>query len=813
MRADGLETAVRVATILDSIDVGSIALPEFQRGYVWNREQVRSFMLSLYRKYPVGSLLVWITPTESAKARGPGELAPGVVKLLLDGQQRCTTLYGIIRGQPPKFFDGATQAFTGLYFHLEDEVVEFYAPAKMQADPRWIDISALFKTGLAAALQRILADPQLQANAQRYINRLNAITTIADVDLHIEEVVGTDKTLDVVVDIFNRVNSGGTKLSKGDLALARLGAMWPQVREEMKKKLRKYEQAGFYFRLEWLLRAVNAVLTGQAFFTALEHISAEDFKAALQKTERHLDYLLNLIAGRLGLDHDRVLSSRYSLPLLARYLEVRGGRLTDHRERDKLLYWYIHTLLWGRYSGSTETILGQDLNLVADAAGALDRLIAQLRQVRGDLRVQPGDFLGASRGARFYPLLYMLTRVWQAKDWKTGTPLHGHMLGTMSRLELHHIFPGSQLKKKGFKVAERNALANFTFLTKETNLEVTNRLPTEYLPAYAERNPAVIESHWIPMDPKLWQIDRYPEFLAARRELVAKAANEFLDSLLGGALPARAEDRAAVISPDGSPVRNAAREQEDRVIEKCRAWLQARGLPTGDRNYELLDADTGEALATIDLAWPEGLQEGLSQPVALLLDEPDDIHETVATEGYRCFTEVESFQDYVHRRVLASEEDEDEEDDAPATPESWSGRVADEALKAIDAVLLMVNTITTTRFGVRYELSYRKYFIGLTDGSNSRNFVSFRPRRRFLRIGARVGATDVGGLIARLDAAGAKADVRDGRLRVNVAFGEVERLRPLLAEIVTAAAVNEHSMSAGVKAAITRKSRQRSSGE
>lgn len=807
------EVAVRVATILDSIDAGSIALPEFQRGYVWNREQVRSLMLSLYRKYPVGSLLVWITPAESAMARGPGDLTPGVVKLLLDGQQRCTSLYGIIRGHPPKFFDGTAQTFTGLYFHLDDEVFEFYMPAKMQADPRWTDVSALFKTGLASAVQRILADPRMNAEAQRYINRLNAITTIADVDLHIAEVVGTDKTLDVVVDIFNRVNSGGTKLSKGDLALARLGAIWPQVREEMKARLTKYEQAGFYFRLEWLLRAVNAVLTGQAFFTALEHVSSDEFKAALQKTERRIDSILNLIAGRLGLDHDRVLGSRYSFPLLARYLELRGGQLADHRERDRLLYWYIHTLLWGRYSGSTETVLAQDLNLVAGPDGALDRLIAQLRQVRGDLRVQPGDFLGASRGARFYPLLYMLTRVWQAKDWKTGTPLHSHMLGTMSRLELHHIFPKSQLKKKGFKVTDRNALANFTFLTKETNLEVNNRLPAEYLPEYAERNPGVIESHWIPMDPELWEIDRYPDFLAARRELLATAANEFLESLLGGALPARAEDRAAVISPDGTPVRNAALEQEDRVIEECRGWLRARGLPTGERNYELVDSDAGEALATIDLAWPEGLQEGLSEPVALLLDEPDDIHETVAAEGYRCFTDVESFQDYVQRRVLASEEDEDEEDDAPATRESWSRRAADEALKAVDGILSIVNVITTSRFGVQYELNYRKYFIGLTDGSRSRNFVFFRPRRRFLRIGARIGTSDITDWIGRLDAAGAKADVRDGRLRFNVVFGDLERLRPLLEEIVTVAAVSEHTMSAAVKAAITRKSRDVRGGE
>lgn len=91
---------MRLATILDQIDLGSMALPEFQRGYVWNRDQVRGLMHSLYMRHPVGSLLVWVTKTESASARGDGHLSPGFVKLLLDGQQRITSLYGIVRGKP-----------------------------------------------------------------------------------------------------------------------------------------------------------------------------------------------------------------------------------------------------------------------------------------------------------------------------------------------------------------------------------------------------------------------------------------------------------------------------------------------------------------------------------------------------------------------------------------------------------------------------------------------------------------------------------------------------------------------------------------
>lgn len=88
---------MKISTILDQIDLGSMALPEFQRGYVWNRDQVRKLMFSLYRKHPVGSLLVWMTKTENANARGDGNLTAGSVKLILDGQQRITSLYSTLR--------------------------------------------------------------------------------------------------------------------------------------------------------------------------------------------------------------------------------------------------------------------------------------------------------------------------------------------------------------------------------------------------------------------------------------------------------------------------------------------------------------------------------------------------------------------------------------------------------------------------------------------------------------------------------------------------------------------------------------------
>jgi hypothetical protein len=220
---------------------------------------VRGLFDSLYRRHPVGGLVVWATESKTAAHRGDGPLAAGVVKLLLDGQQRMTSLYGVVRGHPPKFFDGNVQAFTGLRFHLDTESFAFYQPVKMKDNPLWIDVTALMQkgnAGLGGSVSRLTADPLLAPKVGDYVGRLSKLLGIVEIDLHIEEVTGTEKTLDIVVDIFNRVNSGGTKLSRGDLALAKICADWPAARDTMKAKIKEWAAAGYHFNLDWLLRSL-----------------------------------------------------------------------------------------------------------------------------------------------------------------------------------------------------------------------------------------------------------------------------------------------------------------------------------------------------------------------------------------------------------------------------------------------------------------------------------------------------------------------------------------------------------------------------
>ena len=389
-------------------------------------------------------------------------------------------------------------------------------------------------------------------------------------------------------------------------------------------------------------------------------MTSEDFQAGLHRAEHHIDYFLNLISSRLGLDHDRVLGSPYSFPLLARYLDQRGGQLNDPATQDRLLYWYVHTMLWGRYAGSTESILNQDLAAIEEDEGALDRLVGHLRRQRGDLSLHPNDFMGWSRGARFYPLLYMLTRVFGSQDWDSGVELRKNLLGKLAGLQLHHIFPKARLYDAGFLKPDVNALANFTFLTQETNLRISDADPTIYLAEIAARDPSLLESHWIPMDPALWQIERYLDFLAERRSLLAEGGNQFLERLYRSEIPAAPDavlSDAQVILGQTPIAGSIDSDDELQELIDLNSWIGGLGLPLGTVEYELVDEATGRPLAVLDLAWPEGLQPGLSQPVAILLDEAIETEQAANAAGYRFFVNIPAFKEDVTDEFLGGSED------------------------------------------------------------------------------------------------------------------------------------------------------------
>lgn len=630
---------MKLSTLLDQIDAGTVLLPEFQRGYVWNRDQVRGLMRSLYLGHPVGGLLLWETSAEGVSVRG-GIAGTGTHLLLLDGQQRVTTLYSVIRGNPPAFFEGDPNVFRGLHFNVDTEVFEFYMPSKMADNVHWVDVTELFKTGPVPFLSKFSDQPD---KANLYLSRLNELCQITDKDFNQETISGPNRSVDEVVDIFNRVNSGGTKLSKGDLALAKICAQWPDARGAMREHLARWREAGFDFSLDWLLRNVNAVATGRALFTALDKVPAGEFQQALERTVGYIGTILDTISGRLGLDHDRVLMARYAIPVISRLLELNGGRFPDSAYRDKVLYWYVHASLWGRFAGSTETYLQQDYDTAA--RDGIDGLIRTLERTRGgNLAVRPHDFEGSTKGSRFYPLLYMLTRVRGARDFGSGLELKAEMLGKLGSLQVHHVFPKSLLRQR-YERGHVNAVANFCFLTQQTNLDVGNRPPEDYFREVEQKHPGVLASQWIPADETLWKLENYLDFLAARRELLAEAAQSFLEGLRSGTESAGTAEL--------SPMQVVSEESDDARAVQVRELVDEMlrlGYAEPRTDAEIADPDTGRALAVAEAYWPDGLQPGQGAAVILELDPDAADLPRLEELGYEVFTSVDALLGYANRR-------------------------------------------------------------------------------------------------------------------------------------------------------------------
>ena len=671
---------MKVSEIMDRIDNRTLALPMFQRGYVWKRPQVKRLMRSIYLGYPVGGLLIWVTDAAKTSIRTSAD-APvaGAVNLLLDGQQRVTSLYGIIRGEEPPFFDGDEKAFKDLCFNLETEEFEFYSAAKMALDPRWVNVTEIFD---ALSLRRKMrgldnSGAYDEDSIIKYESRADRIANIRNLDIPDQNITAADISTDTAVEIFNEVNSGGKKLTKGDLALARIGAQWPDAREEMWKRLAKWEQAGFKADRDWLLRCVTAVVTGYSEYERLMPASDDpeyerlvpEAVAAIQQDipqiEAAVDHLLEATRTYLGMDTDKVHNSKQAFPAMVNYLLNNGGDFPDDAAKAQLLHWYISASIWGRFSGPTETVINQDLVALRED-NPLKELRQNLVQAQGDRTVAPENFDSNRSTARFYPLLHAMSRVWGARDWGTGRRLADHEPSSDTALELHHIFPKAYLRRNGISVNDANNFGNLAFQTHLTNIGIRDRAPGEatgdgrppYMPEIAEHQPGALESQWVPNDPELWKVENYQKFLAERRRLLAEAANEFLASLRDGVLPVAASNTVAG---------DLDADDEAAILDELNRFVTEQGLAAGELGYEpvstrtgqtIIDPQTGEPYR-LDLAWPNGLQDGVSEPVAVLIDEEPPVRIAANEAGiHRIYTEPEPFKRYVLQEILGVDEEE-----------------------------------------------------------------------------------------------------------------------------------------------------------
>lgn len=614
-------------------------------------------MDSLYRGYPVGSILIWDQSEEAVPiaTRGTANDTSNSPSILLDGQQRITSLFCIMKGKPPKFFTGNFDIFKYLHFNLDLERFRFER-AINRDNVLEVDVTNLFQEGLGQLYEELYSLDLSPTSFAEYSQKLTRLEDIAkrsaNIDSFGNDILDQEHPVEDVVEIFSRLNTRGTKLTDVDIALARMSTHWPEVRSDLLDKVDKWNRrlspenpfAKSPLDLKWLLRTTVAVKFGATNFNKLWKNEPDEVKVAFEDTSSSIDHTLNLISDRLGLDHLHFILSPYSLPIICRWKSMLEGH-SNSTDEGQILAWYVRAAIRGRFSSATDDAIRTSISILdEDHIPGLDRELDRwVQQQGGRKKIVPEDFAGSGtrrvgRNQTFLSLLYMMTRVGSGRDLFNGNVLSSHLHGTSSKLEVHHIFPRKLLEEeKKYDSEEIDAHANLCYITAGTNKEISRANPNKYLPYALGLHKEVLDSQWIPSKPELWEVTNYRKFLKARRRLMANSMNELLDQLRSGTL---------TYHSDKSPrVSISLHDQMDARLQHIIDICSDMGLSQPITNHEFRRPD-GASFAP-DLAWPDGLQEGLSEPVAYLLEADERAARWQGIEGWRFFFTPDTFREYI----------------------------------------------------------------------------------------------------------------------------------------------------------------------
>ncbi len=519
-----------IQDLLSQISRDEILLPEFQRGYVWNKDQVRGLMQSLYRKHPTGHLLIWRTYRPSL-VRGGEAAQDGHSLLLLDGQQRLTSLYVLFRGEAPKFYEGES-LFFNLHFNMQTEEFRFWQRSLMENNPAWIRVHDFLREGLNALLERLdQVGEDRRAIIQQNLARLSKLDKVRDYTYTVDQVSGDDYSVEEVVDIFNRVNSKGTPLKKADLALAHVCSIWPEARAELRSFSAKMAERGFAVDLNFLVRCLAGVATGSVVLEgSFLKTPAAVLQGAWEKMQPAFEHLASVLRHEAFISGLDDLPTNYVLAPAAIYLARQGGQFPTDAVKRRFIRWIYLAGLWARYSGSSETKLQQDVALVAGRdVDPTHELEAAILRDRGRVTLEEEDLDRARIDSAVARLSRVVARHRDARDWFTGVRIYDQVMGKSLGDERHHIFPKRVLEKAGFSDTARiNAVANRALLEQPAPREHRGASPAEYLPEVEENQPGALRAQSVPMDRTLWEPEHFLDFLAARRHLLAEAMNEFI---------------------------------------------------------------------------------------------------------------------------------------------------------------------------------------------------------------------------------------------------------------------------------------------
>ncbi len=570
--------------LLHYIDIGDIGLPDIQRPFVWSNAKVRDLFDSMYRGFPVGYLLLW----ENAQANGAKQIGVGgkahavPSRLIVDGQQRLTSLYAVFRGTAVLDADYKERQIE-VAFRPRDGKFEV-ADAAVRRDPEWIaNISDLWSSGkssyqmvkgfLGALGAKTTLSEAEEEQISHNLDRLFDLQKYPFTALEIAPTVDDEQ----VADIFVRINSEGVKLNQADFILTLLSVFWDEGRKELESFCRAARQApksgqkaspfNHFIRPDpdqllrvaiaygfnrGRLKSVYQILRGKDVETGIfsnQHrekqfgLLKEAQSEALNLTNWH--QFLSALIGAGYRSAEMISSETALLYAYAFYLIGRVRyKVPEHALQKAIGRWFFASSLTGRYTGSPESVMDGDLNRfkrVTDAEGflnVLDDIVAS------DLT---NDFWSISLPANLdsssarSPELF----AYVAAQNRLGAPvLFSHKkiselidpaLQTKKKaLERHHLFPRAWLESSGVDdLRQINQMANYALLEWPENIDISDDPPSAYVSRIRER---FKDGEWSTMSalhalPEGWEGMNYDDFLVSRRQQMASIIRQGFETL------------------------------------------------------------------------------------------------------------------------------------------------------------------------------------------------------------------------------------------------------------------------------------------
>lgn len=561
-----------VNQLVANIEKGYIQKPEMQREYVWRATRVRDLLDSLYRGYPSGTILLWETDTDAPTS----DFAIATEKnsttrplLLLDGQQRLTSLSSVIRGEPIFVRERRKLRQIEILFNLEhpDELVTITeiddapeASFQSSADEdmedeeeetiqdrlnqftfivstpqlanaaNWVNVSEVFKSHSDAEFLKkagvtSLDDPLYT----KYSDRLKKLRQIREYSYRLD-VLEPTLSYEEVTEIFIRVNSLGVKLRSSDLALAQITAKWRNslvLFQEFQSEV--YEQRGLYFDLGFFVKSLVISATGQSKFKTLGSLSREELEVGWEGAKKNITFALNFVNSNLKIDSLALLSSPFIVHTIAYWGEKNNGKVSQS-ESSAMRRWALIANTKSYYSSSSEAKLDADLLALRANSGA-DGLLARLETQLGRLDVTEAEMIGKTVSSGYFKAMFIAFREDGAQDWYSKLEISVKHRGNEDKLQFHHIYPKAFLKQNypDLRRNQVNDISNLAFIGGKTNREISAKPPAEYLKKIIEsKDVALLNLQVIPTEGEILDEYSYDDFLLKRRKAIVKRINKLL---------------------------------------------------------------------------------------------------------------------------------------------------------------------------------------------------------------------------------------------------------------------------------------------